>query len=643
MKLHVYKRRWYVLFVYCANCFLLSAEFIAFNATPQSAQEYYKEGGITMSDLNLVLSLSTIIATSLLFIPIVLDMKFHNFRVLMLFGSWPLFLCCLLRMVPTWIGSTRKKSFWFILLSSVLNQIGGCFLYSTPSRASNTWFPPKERGISTGLASQSIFVGVAVGFLVAPLIVKSGENIPTLLYLLLGVQAVITGLATIYFPSAPPTPPSYSELAREKGIDKFENKNERGEISHSSKVPSEISKSSKKSDFSSERKNHMEREYDKANDCKDEDGFKDKDATEMVEDFNEAEDDAVNEDNYCTIQSGISMSNVPLLNNSRWKSDEESSAASSANEMTFSAFMDSSSPSLLPSPSLSISPTSISEDPSSPSSSSPSSTELITSNLHSSKSAISQFCSVVKGTLCNLPFMLLCIAGGLQSAAYQGWQENITYFFTELGMNEQIGGLFGFASTIGSCLSAMFMLWLSSGKLRKKDKWVVFALFLVSDVILCVLFLVFPMNFGRNSTEKKNKLSLLAAHLQMRKDSVSGDIVLFECPKWLFCTLVILVCVIGGAPYGLFFEMGAELTYPLPESVSGSIIMIALNVFFTIVLLLFSFVKKAGLMTLVSLIGSAISTIGMACIKMTYKRGKIEETGSEQKCENKSEENNKRK
>lgn len=56
-QIKLFKRRWYIIFIYSLNCFLLSAEFIVYNAIPETVKKYYSEANITISEINLSLSI----------------------------------------------------------------------------------------------------------------------------------------------------------------------------------------------------------------------------------------------------------------------------------------------------------------------------------------------------------------------------------------------------------------------------------------------------------------------------------------------------------------------------------------------------------------------------------------------------------
>ena len=56
-QIRLYRRRWYILFVYCINCVVYSSSYILYISIPETTEEYYADAGITTSDLNRTLTL----------------------------------------------------------------------------------------------------------------------------------------------------------------------------------------------------------------------------------------------------------------------------------------------------------------------------------------------------------------------------------------------------------------------------------------------------------------------------------------------------------------------------------------------------------------------------------------------------------
>lgn len=214
-KVKIYPVRWYILTLFSLNCFLQSFEILGFSAVPDSFQQYYIRARLTVADLNLFLSIGAFSFVVFVFLLFWIEALTNDLRFITLISTISLFLSTLLRMFPTWINSLMPFARTFFLVASLLNNLGNAFSYSLPAKVSATWFPASERSVATGLGSQSNPLGVALSFLLGPILVRKASDFPNILYLHLGLQFLCTFLIIAYFPKAPPTPPSFSQSAKE--------------------------------------------------------------------------------------------------------------------------------------------------------------------------------------------------------------------------------------------------------------------------------------------------------------------------------------------------------------------------------------------------------------------------------------------
>ena len=213
----VYWTRWYILVVFGLNVILQSIAMLVYMAVPSTIQEdVYPEAHISDGDLNLILSIGSLSFLVFVVFMFVVDGLTTSLRTLTLVSAITLSIHCVLRLFPHWIPSLKKDAFAFMMITQLLNQIGCAFSYSLPTRVSATWFPPNERGVITGVASQVSGIGCAFSFLVVPLITDTSTGFVAMLYILLVLQVLVTILIIVYFPAAPPTPPSYSEMVKDE-------------------------------------------------------------------------------------------------------------------------------------------------------------------------------------------------------------------------------------------------------------------------------------------------------------------------------------------------------------------------------------------------------------------------------------------
>lgn len=130
----------------------------------------------------------------------------YGLRVTMVGSSWLLAVGCGIRcFVPT----APHGTYWIILIhiGHILNGAVGVPVMIIPTRLSSLWFPPRERTFATAVTNTAQALGVAVGFITVPYMTRT-YDIHTMLYVEAEIALFIALLATIYFPSHPPTPPS---------------------------------------------------------------------------------------------------------------------------------------------------------------------------------------------------------------------------------------------------------------------------------------------------------------------------------------------------------------------------------------------------------------------------------------------------
>ena len=146
------------------------------------------------------------------FIPLVFPFMWflerYGLRVTMVLSSWVLAIACGIRCV---VPTAPHGTYWIILIhiGQLLNGFVGVPIMTIPTKLSSMWFPPKERTFATAVTNTAQALGVAIGFVTVPYLTRT-YDIHTMLYVEAEIALFIALLATIYFPSRPPTPPSVS-------------------------------------------------------------------------------------------------------------------------------------------------------------------------------------------------------------------------------------------------------------------------------------------------------------------------------------------------------------------------------------------------------------------------------------------------
>ena len=135
--------------------------------------------------------------------------------------GFALCLCAaLLRLFPVFLTAAQRSqpglqaaSLAAIHLAQFLNGAVAPLAVASPSYLSLLWFPEAERNSATALANVSNALGRAVGFFLGPALVRSANDLPTLLYVCLACAAVPGMAAWAYLPVHPALPPSPAAAA----------------------------------------------------------------------------------------------------------------------------------------------------------------------------------------------------------------------------------------------------------------------------------------------------------------------------------------------------------------------------------------------------------------------------------------------
>lgn len=121
--------------------------------------------------------------------------------------------------IRCFVPISPNGTYWTILfhVAHILNAAVGLPVMIAPPRLSSIWFPPKQRTFATAIAAMSQSIGVALAFIIIPFLTQS-YGIHTMLYVQAEMGLFVALLATIYFPSRPPTPPSVTATAKRENF-----------------------------------------------------------------------------------------------------------------------------------------------------------------------------------------------------------------------------------------------------------------------------------------------------------------------------------------------------------------------------------------------------------------------------------------
>ncbi|XP_049724312.1 feline leukemia virus subgroup C receptor-related protein 1 isoform X2 [Elephas maximus indicus] len=128
-----------------------------------------------------------------------------------------------LNCLGAWVkcGSVQQHLFWVTMLGQCLCSVAQVFILGLPSRIASVWFGPKEVSTACATAVLGNQLGVAVGFLLPPVLVPNTQNntnllacnISTMFYGTSAVSTLLFILTIIAFKEKPQCPPSQAQAA----------------------------------------------------------------------------------------------------------------------------------------------------------------------------------------------------------------------------------------------------------------------------------------------------------------------------------------------------------------------------------------------------------------------------------------------
>jgi len=232
----VYRRRWYILFLFSFLAMFQCTVWNTFGPVVNTVEMVYPSW--TDSTVSLLTNWGPI--AFLVFLVPTLYVAEKSLRASIVLSSGLVFLGAGVRCLFLVYPQVSDEVFLDLChVGAVLNGIPGIVVTSIPAAVSSAWFPPHERVTATSISQMLNNVGTALSFLIDELMVtenagadpahlnstcitKTGGNISGTeekemrtnmehyLLALTAPAAVLFSLAIIYFPSKPPQPPSKS-------------------------------------------------------------------------------------------------------------------------------------------------------------------------------------------------------------------------------------------------------------------------------------------------------------------------------------------------------------------------------------------------------------------------------------------------
>lgn len=203
----IYPYRWIVLAVYLLIAAMIQLLWATFFSITTAAWHYYgftdaAKGESAISLLSLIFMMGMITLS----IPSLASFEKWGFKKAVGFGALLMGLCGMCR---GFFGS----SYTIVLITTIGLAIAQPFILNAPGLVAGKWFPENERATANGVGLLANYLGIAMGLLIPPMLLKNGMTIKDIL-LVFGIASVVAAsLFLILAKEKPPTPPCSLEDA----------------------------------------------------------------------------------------------------------------------------------------------------------------------------------------------------------------------------------------------------------------------------------------------------------------------------------------------------------------------------------------------------------------------------------------------
>ncbi|ALC42030.1 CG1358 [Drosophila busckii] len=210
----VYARRWAVLILFVFYSASNAMQWVQYTIINNIITRYY---GISDKWVDW-----TSMIYMILYIPLIFP------------GSWfldkaGLRVTALVGVVGTCVGAWIKvfsvdpSLFYVGFIGQAIVALAQVCILSLPARLAAVWFGPDQVSSATSVGVFGNQLGVAMGFVLPPMLVPNSESLDTvgkdlqmMFYLVAGLTSVLLVLMAIFFQDKPPTPPSAAQEAAQR-------------------------------------------------------------------------------------------------------------------------------------------------------------------------------------------------------------------------------------------------------------------------------------------------------------------------------------------------------------------------------------------------------------------------------------------
>nr|CAD7195652.1 unnamed protein product [Timema douglasi] len=191
-RVKVYPRRWLMLLMFSVCLLVNCIQWIQYSIIPQVITRYYN------------VSTTWVDFTSIIYLGL----------------RWATLLGAGLTALGAWmkVWSVSPDRFLITFLGQTVVGLGQVFQLTTSPRMAAVWFGPDQVATACSIGVFGNQFGVALGFLVVPLIIKNhdtlldiGSDLSFMFYTLAGITSIVFIIVLIFFRNEPPLPPSLGQ------------------------------------------------------------------------------------------------------------------------------------------------------------------------------------------------------------------------------------------------------------------------------------------------------------------------------------------------------------------------------------------------------------------------------------------------
>ncbi|XP_035666474.1 feline leukemia virus subgroup C receptor-related protein 1-like [Branchiostoma floridae] len=207
----LYVRRWFMLLLFSSYSLSNAFQWIHYSVISNIVVRYYNASILAVDWLSMVYMLAYI---PLIF-PATWTLDRYGLRVVGLLGSS-------LNCIGAWlkVAGVGRERFAVTMFAQTVCSVAQIFILGMPARVAAVWFGPKEVSTATSIGVFGNQVGVALGFLIPPVLVPNAADITVvergmnvMMFGTAGVTTLLFILVIIFFKEKPPIPPSPAQAS----------------------------------------------------------------------------------------------------------------------------------------------------------------------------------------------------------------------------------------------------------------------------------------------------------------------------------------------------------------------------------------------------------------------------------------------